>query len=379
MLSIIIVSSCASNFEEEHLPTITETDTFSVSTESANILVTTTPEFPVSATLDMSQKYCDASPDSFLENTAGRIIVQSNAAWYFYDPSNGEIFTIPGYEKTFIPFMISSPDHTKAAFYNFEDESTVIVFADGRAKKIATKDNVNGELFEWQNNENLIFVNQAHSDGSIIVLNIETLTLKEVRTEIKDVYFDAVRWYASGVPTVLFDTTLNKLIYLKRDTSSSNSSFKFIMMDQNTHKILWESNSSDTGTSPVWSLDGKYAAIFINDEKLNTQQIIIVDKHGNEINKIDTEFVTVMVWSPNGQKLGYLFFDGQENLGVYDVQSGQTQKYALSYETGFVTWSPDSEQIAVSNLIIDTSMKCVNTINTDNQSELEILAWIVDP
>lgn len=367
----ILLSGCTFSNGGEPSPVAIGTQMIqSLSTPTANL-----------ATTQESQKSCNLSGGVLPVKSEGKIIFQvpdmsPDMGLYFYDVQDGQKYIIPNTEGAFNPYVASSPDHEKVAFFDIKSGNVVIISADGTTTELITKDKIDGVFYGWLDNKNIIFVEKSRSDGSIVTLDIETGKIQETRTNLHDVFFDSLHWYAGGSqPSVIFDSALSRMIYLSGELpGESIGKWGFIMRDRNTQNILWSGPSSNFEAMPKWSPDNEYAAVAASSEK-----IYIINKNGKEIKEIDTADVgvTLIEWSPDGKKLSYVFYNYGEKLAVYDLASDQARQYTVHQETGRIVWSPDSKQIATAGSLVDLSTNCVFTINADNQSEPNPLAWLV--
>ncbi len=371
----ILLSGCTFSNGGEPSPVAIGTQMIqSLSTPTANL-----------ATTQESQKSCNLSGGVLPVKSEGKIIFQvpdmsPDMGLYFYDVQDGQKYIIPNTEGAFNPYVASSPDHEKVAFFDIKSGNVVIISADGTTTELITKDKIDGVFYGWLDNKKIIFVEKSRSDGSVVTLDIETGKIQETRTNLHDVNFDTVHWYAGGSqPSVIFDSTLDKIVYLSNEVPPPTDLPRrgFIMRDRETQKVLWAKESYFVTVQPKWSPNSEYAAVVITNE--DSGKIYIINKNGEEIKEIDTADAAVILieWSPDGKKLSYVFFNYNEKLAVYDLASDQTQQYIVHQETGRIVWSPDSKQIATAGSLVDLSTNCVFTINADNQSEPNPLAWLV--
>ncbi|NOT03209.1 MAG: hypothetical protein HOP27_01275 [Anaerolineales bacterium] len=369
----ILLSGCTFSNGVEPSPAAIGTQMIqSLSTPTANL-----------ATTQESQKSCNLSGGVLPVKSEGKIIFQvpdmsPDMGLYFYDVQDGQKYIIPNTEGAFNPYVASSPDHEKVAFFDIKSGNVVIISADGTPTELITKDKIDGVFYGWLDNNNIIFVERSHFDGSIITLDSNTGNVDETTTGLHDLFsLGPNNWYAGGdQPSVIFDSTLSRMVYLSGELpGESIGKWGFIMRDRNTQNVLWSRSSADLGTKPKWSPDNEYIAVAAGNKK-----IYIINKNGEEIKEIDTADTgaTLIEWSPDGKKLSYVFFNYNEKLVVYDLASDQAQQYTVHQETGRIVWSPDSKQIATAGSLVDLSTNCVFTINADNQSEPNPLAWLVE-
>jgi len=125
------------------------------------------------------QKSCNLSSGVLPVKAEGKIIFQQpdmgpDIGLYFYDMQDGQKYIIPNTEDAFGPFVASSPNHEKAAFFEVKSESVGIISADGTTTELNIKHKIDGIFYGWLDNKTIIFVEKSHSDGSIATLDIET-------------------------------------------------------------------------------------------------------------------------------------------------------------------------------------------------------------
>src|SRR6185436_6731783 len=144
-LLFIMVTSCT--FGNAITPSPTEFNTQMPKPSSAptinHFTVTATP-FTL-ATAQEPQESCNLSGDVLPGNAESKIIFQEpdvnpDIGLYFYDMQDGQKHIIPNTEEAFGPFVFSSPDHEKAAFFDIKNETVGIISLDG----ITTESKING-------------------------------------------------------------------------------------------------------------------------------------------------------------------------------------------------------------------------------------------
>lgn len=316
-------------------------------------------------------KDCETQ-NNLQQTTTGKIV--------FYEPNKGFILYNPQTNQDGLPLettkydVEASPDQRRIFVSDYPGTSGEVFTSNGN-KSTVNANEIKGIFYGWLNNQKLVFVELNHSDGSVTILDIETGKTEEKITNLTDVNFDAIHWYAGGSqPSVIFDSSLSRLIYTSREIPSRDQPhLGFILRDYETKNVLWSKQSTDIVVKPKWSPDGNFVAVAINNE--NSEQIYILDSDGNETQIIDTNpfWIYQLEWSPNGKQIA---FSTDNAVTVYDLVTNHRNDYKLSKSIYNIVWSPNSDQIAVKGALIDFSTNCIFPLKTENENGP--LAWLVD-
>jgi hypothetical protein len=341
--------------------------TGSISTQAPAQIST---QFPIDQKCNSSNYLKQTEPDSEI------VFYEPNEGLYFYNVSSSQEKTISNTADIFPIYAETSPDNKRIVVFDTTGSFGKVISSDGAKLELNTK-NIDGIFYGWLDNQKILFVDRSYSDGSSIVLDIKTGNIEKIPTNLNDVNFDSIFWYADGSqPSVIFDFSLNRLIYTRTEVSPTGErQLGFIMRDYRTQKVLWAKQSTDISVQPKWSLNGEYAAVVITDE--NSDQIHILDREGIEIKTIDTNTfgVNELAWSPDGKKIGFSFFNSTETLAVYDLISHRKNEYQISQDASNIIWAPNSDQIVVKGSLIDLSTNCVFALKPNNS--YGPLAWLV--
>jgi len=329
------------------------------------------PQAVYTPTQALISKGCESQNNLQQLNTTGKIV--------FYEPDKGLIFYNPQTNQDGLPLetekyvVESSPDKKRIFIFDYPGTSGDVITSDGN-KSIINANEINGIFYGWLNNQKIVFVDLNHSDGSITILDIETGKTEEKITNLTNINFDTIHWYAGGSqPSVIFDSSLSRLIYTSRELPSINQPhLGFILQDYETKKVLWSKQSTDIAVEPKWSPDGNFVAVAITEE--NSDRIYFLDGDGNEIQTINTNaFIYQMEWSPNGKQIA---FNSDNAIIVYNLVTKNRNDYKLSESIYNIVWSPNSDQLAIKGALIDFSTNCIFSLKPENQNGP--LAWLID-
>jgi WD40 repeat protein len=369
-LCLIILTSCTSTSKIEQVPPpVTQTTVLQSVTHEP--LKSPQPTQSSTPTQISASKDCGSQNDIKQTSAIGKIVFnEPNKGIYFYDIQKGQ--NGPPIDGT-TPWLNieASPDKRRIVIFNQPGEAGKIITSEGMQSIINTG-KIDGSFYGWLNNEKLIFVDHNHSDGSVIIFDIGTGRTEERVTNLTDVNFDPVFWYAGGGwPSVIFDSSLSRLIYTK--FVQDQPPLGFILRDYDTKKVLWEKHTLDISVKPKWSPDGKYVAVVVTND--SNDQIYILDRNGKETQIIDTYLfgVNQIEWSPNSEKIS---FNVDKDLTIYDLTTKQRHGHKMAQDIFWIVWSPDSNQLAVKGAIIDDSTNCVFTFKPENP--IGPMAWLVE-
>lgn len=184
---------------------------------------------------------------------------------------------------------------------------------------------------------------------------------------------------------------------------------KYILMNANNGKLIWDGGKTRIGSPPVWKTDSSTVTVIDNNETSLSFNFfnLSVDGSYNQITNLDKIFTTPYVltypaWSPDGRYLAFTVdFPNKASepsemkyLYIYDSVNKDLLNPCLSlgYTLEGPIWSPDSQYIAVVNwnrskiLIIDLLNKTMYDVYTDstvnnvyetpNMYGVELFGWI---
>lgn len=193
-------------------------------------------------------------------------------------------------------------------------------------------------------------ISQTHKTRGIILTTDEGPAFVNVEGDPNLTHLPFPRWAQLN-----WSPDGQRVVYaLRRQTSGSNL---FIMNADGSHVIQLSEHDIDA-SYPVWSPGGKQ--IVFTSQAGSKYQIYVVNRDGTHLTHLAPNLgdsVQAPVWSPDGQKIAFLvgqkdsdFPALNQGIDIYIVNADGTGLARLTddrtIKTGWVTWSPDSRQIA---------------------------------
>ena len=356
-------------------------------------LTPTSPPVVTVTTLQANGQLCTPSQQPIPGEMAGKILYTgSDSLLHFLDLQTRQEVAIAQTQNIFGPWISVSPDHAKVALFDQETNIVQVVSAADQSVRALQSQDIDGLFYGWLTNQKILFVEKSTSDGSVIVFDTGTGSTSEIHTNLDDVNFDPIRWYAGGeLPSVIFNSALDRLIYLIMHTPETPPfPLAYILREYPSNKTLWERGTSDVGPKPTWTTNGNYVALELTEDQVDKSDVIILDKNGDELHTIEVNsgFLYELEWSPDGTQLGFLSEIDQNatELTIYDISTNKLQTYLLNQQgnSGIsisknIVWSPDSSFIVSAGYFVDTQNGCYFKFREIGLDEVALQAWLVSP
>lgn len=298
-----------------------------------------------------------------------------------------------------------SPDKTQIAYHLVKDrffpDKLIIANVDFQPIKIIDWKNEWNSIIGWSDESHIIMtkneVDTPYSKPpSLIVLDINTLSEKEITPDLPNLYdfHPLPSW--NGYAPVIYNSDFTKVIYMKW-ADEAKSTYGYAFWDVTNNKELAFQEIVYTPI-PQWSPDESY---FVTSGLINIspKDLFAVYENGQtkRLTNFDNYFQSAEVynfsWSPNGDYLAILLIEESDNkkasLILLNISTGVITDYCISvtiygdtYTNTFVPlWSPDSNQLIIQDwyevdhrqiLIIDI----LNNSATILAEDVEPRAWL---
>ncbi len=391
-------SSAATKQEPSVLPTLRPQPTRTQPPSTTSLQLLTITPTPTQIQLPSIKTHCLQSIQSPAPKFTGRIVLSSpkdervpgymansisDSPTYLLDLQTGERIQL-GQTK----FESVSPDGSKIAYYDVEQE--MVVVADARGNRLREISAPKRDQFPayWLDNQRLLLnknLNNPNSPlGSLIILDSLSWEQREILPAFQSQNQGYI-FYWHVTSNLVFDPSLTHVIY-----PLDSDSLPLILWDVQTKSVVARIYGPSRRDTPWWSPDGKsfitsapikpkaYQGIYGNvDDGLPYKggtELWLVRLTG-EVRRLTYFTVTNpnvvqdnYVWSPDGRKIAFLLLDtlgvDTENhslppeLMVVDVETREVTNYcrlARLPETDdgrFIqppdaVWSPDGQYLVV--------------------------------
>ncbi len=254
-----------------------------------------------------------------------------------------------------------SPDHKKMIYEERHyDQSGLInkyfmLFQDNRTPQVVNIQSDYGTLIHWFDEDRLLFVPESQPQGTIILLNPQTMQVEQIVGSFPDMYTLAPlpSWYGSFNPRPIYDPSLSLALYLHQ-----GDGMEYVLWDTKSKSPLWEKHVADPSSEPQWSPTGDQI-VFAIPQAQSGFEFFGVNKDGTEKQLTDLSslynsvYIGPFSWSPDGHYIAF-WLDAENDdddfdpkLALLDIKRNEIVNYCLGEGGMKPVWSPDGRQIAI--------------------------------
>jgi hypothetical protein len=234
-----------------------------------------------------------------------------------------------------------------------------------------------GAIWGWLDNSRLLILPIDRPPGTMILLDPFASTRQELMPTFPDVYAQKVPTRWENFTVVIYEPSLEKVVYL-RDTFSEEG-LGIVLWDLQSNRELWQlSHTSAEIVTPKWSPDGEKLTVAEPTTSDGYHfEILSVDSQGKvtQLTNLTSIYSVTLIGdfnrSPDGRFIAFWFEDrpspqegdGLERLLVLDTRENKITDYCIP---GSVLgsarapiWSPDGRYIVVENIYEANSSRVI--------------------
>ena len=256
-----------------------------------------------------------------------------------------------------------SPDRQLLAYTWFNSNTSnwelVLIDSTGDSHRVVWSSNDGFVVMGWLNDHQVVIL----QDSTYIILDVE----QDSREDLFPLDFPDFDIYNPKRFFAAFDSLLTRAIYKK--------STEIIFLDLSTKTILARiQDNYDRLPIVAWQSSGERVAVVAtvsSGERTPgsslSDEIFVIEHNGHvsQLTHLYESFgrnftIDSLSWSPDGEKIAFWLYDGQENhttLMVADASTGQVTNYCVlnvtidSFPVNVPTpiWSPDGKYLLVEN------------------------------
>lgn len=274
-----------------------------------------------------------------------------------------------------------SPDGTKFAALDVNDDVVKIFSQDGLLLKTVPEGEYLYTLDHWLNNKELALVILRPEEGTTnplsymypfeqALFNVNTNELTFLSPDYPGIDRSDSRPYWDGISSTKYDPTLTRVVYpAVIEPNNSGGLLGYILYDLEKQEVLLKLVTGDFGATPKWTSDG--SKFVVNDSDGNGEFFVITrDGNVRQVSQMNAGltnkesiryFSEVYNWSPDGQHIAFWreWFTEETlemTLSILDTETGMVtdtcihagnlHKGLRDYLDDYVPiWSPDGNAI----------------------------------